>query len=107
MTEISCREVEALLAAAEDLLLVDCREPAEHAIAALPQAKLLPMSELPGRVSELEADRQRKIVVLCHHGMRSAQVTAWLTDQGFESVSSMAGGIDRWSEEIDSSIPRY
>lgn len=105
--EISPGQVKAKLDAGEDFLLLDCREQAEHDTASIAAATLLPMSELTSRVSELDTHRGREIVVLCHHGMRSAQVAAWLSSQNFENVRSMAGGIDRWSEEIDSAVPRY
>jgi len=107
MIEISCQQVAAKLASGEPFLLLDCRETDEHTLAAVPQAKLMPMSEITARVGELDDDRERPIVVMCHHGMRSAQVASWLAGQGFTSVSSMAGGIDRWSVEIDPAIPRY
>ena len=105
--EITPQAVREQLDAGHDFLLLDCREAAEHATANLSAARLLPMSELAGRVDELEEDRNRPIVVMCHHGMRSAQVASWLLGQGFAHVQSMAGGIDRWSEEIDPSVPRY
>lgn len=110
--EISCREVHDQLAGGHDLLLIDCREAEEHAVCSIPEARLLPMSELPARVDALRADFEaggasRPVVVLCHHGMRSAQVAMWLRGQGLANAQSMAGGIDRWSEEIDPSVPRY
>ncbi|MEM6330481.1 MAG: rhodanese-like domain-containing protein [Planctomycetota bacterium] len=105
--EVSCESVRDRLTTGEDLLLLDCREADEHATASVAAAVLLPMSELAARVSELEPHRQRPIVVMCHHGMRSAQVAAWLAGQGFASVKSMAGGIDAWAEQIDATVPRY
>lgn len=106
-SEVSCREVEDRIAAGDDFLLLDCREADEHAIAAIPSAQLMPMSEIVARVGEIAEFRERPVVVMCHHGMRSAQVAAWLAGQGFTQVSSMAGGIDRWSQEIDPETPRY
>ena len=67
----------------------------------------LPMSEIERRVGELESHRQREIVVFCHHGGRSLQVTTWLRQLGFENVKSLAGGIDNWAVVIDPKLPRY
>ena len=58
------------------------------------------MAGPPGRVGELEAFKQKEIVVHCHHGGRSLKVTHWLRGQGFANVKSMAGGIDLWAIEI-------
>jgi len=105
--EIDCQSVQSKLDANADFLLLDCREADEHALVNLPQAMLLPMSELERRVGELESHRDREIVVHCHHGSRSLQVTAWLRQQGFHDVKSMAGGIDHWAVTIDSTLQRY
>ena len=105
--EIDCRGVQQKLQTGETFLLLDCREPNEHQFVSLPQAKLLPMSELAQRVGELEPHRDSEIIVHCHHGGRSLRVATWLRQQGFASARSMAGGIDRWAQEIDSSLPRY
>lgn len=105
--EIDCRSVRAKLDAGESFLLLDCREPGEHATVSIPEAKLIPMREIPVRVTELEAFRQGSIVVHCHHGGRSLRVAEWLRQQGFEGAQSMAGGIDRWAVEIKPGMPRY
>jgi rhodanese-related sulfurtransferase len=65
------------------------------------------MSELLQRVGELKEVRESEIVVYCHHGVRSRQVANWLRGQGFAHVQSLAGGIDRWSQDIDAALPRY
>ena len=105
--EISCTTLQALRAAGDDLLLVDCREEDEHALVALPDSTLLPMSQLAGRVQELAGNEQRRLVVYCHHGVRSQRVADWLRTQGFEQVQSLTGGIDHWAEEIDPTMVRY
>jgi len=105
--EITCQATKAKLDAGDDFLLLDCREADEYAVAKIDGARLLPMSEIQQRLAELEPDRQRHIVVHCHHGGRSLRVAQWLRQQGFTSVQSMSGGIDGWSLQIDSSVPRY
>ncbi len=65
------------------------------------------MSEIEGRVGEIENYRQREIVVYCHHGIRSLQFASWLRQLGFDNVQSMAGGIDRWALQIDPKLSRY
>ena len=91
--------------AGEELLLLDVREPRELAIASVPGAVHIPMAQVPGRLDEL--DRQQHIVVICHSGGRSQAVVGFLKHQGFENVSNLAGGITRWSREVDPSIPVY
>ena len=107
LLEITCSEVKRLLDGENEVLLLDCRESVEHEIAVIAGARLLPMSELAARYTELADERSARLVVYCHHGMRSAQVASWLRQQGFETAQSMAGGIDQWSVEIDPTIPRY
>jgi len=105
--ETDCRTVETRRKAGEAFLLLDCRERDEDALVRIEGARLIPMTELAQRVSELDAHKDSEIVVYCHHGGRSLRVAQWLRQQGFPKVSSMAGGIDRWSQEIDPTLPRY
>ena len=105
--EIDCRSVQEKLNVGDNLLLIDCREADECAIAKIAQAKLIPMSEIADRLRELESYRQRRMVIHCHHGGRSLRVARWLREQGFSQAQSMAGGIDGWSRDIDPSVPRY
>ncbi len=105
--EIDCQRVQARRESSEDLLLLDCREQQEWDHVHIEGATLIPMSEIQNRVTELEGHRDREIIVYCHHGGRSLQVAQWLQQQGFSSVLNMTGGIDVWSQEIDSSLPRY
>ena len=93
--------------AGADWLLLDCREQSEYDTACIAGSSLIPMNEIPDRVSEIEAYRSKPIVVFCHGGIRSLRVTNWLREQGFNSAQSMIGGIDAWSQEIDSNVPRY
>ncbi len=106
--EISASDVKKRLDGGEPTHLIDCREPAEHATAAIQDAELIPMNTTPQRLQHIEdlADTA-PVIVFCHHGMRSLMVVNWLREQGVANCSSMAGGIDRWSMEIDPSVPRY
>lgn len=104
-TEIRARDLAARLREAEPPVVLDVREPQEIAIAAFPGALSIPMSDIPSRAGELPRDRE--IVVLCHHGMRSAQVAGFLARQGFERIVNLTGGIDAWSLEVDPGVPRY
>ncbi|HLJ10069.1 MAG TPA: rhodanese-like domain-containing protein [Planctomycetaceae bacterium] len=105
--EIDCKSVKKMLDAKADFLLVDCREADEYQKVHIDRAKLVPMSVIQDRLAELEAYKEREIVVHCHHGGRSLKVTHWLRGQGFANVKSMAGGIDEWAVEIDPKLPRY
>jgi rhodanese-related sulfurtransferase len=105
--QIDVHSVKELLDAGADFLLLDCREPDEQAIVRIAGSKLLPMNETASRIGELEPFRHKRIVVHCHHGKRSLQVTQWLRGQGFSQVQSMTGGIHLWSLLIDTSLPRY
>jgi rhodanese-related sulfurtransferase len=105
--EVDVQAVHALLEEKADFLLLDCREPAEFAIARIDGAVLIPMQQIPARLAELAPHRDRRIVVHCHHGGRSLHVTQWLRQQGFAGAQNMAGGIDAWSLEIDAKVPRY
>ena len=103
--EITPTELVSLLEGGEDLALVDVREPYEWQIARLPDSRLIPLADLPSALSSL--DSARRTVVLCHHGVRSAMAADQLRTAGFARVSNLAGGIDRWSAEVDPSVPRY
>ena len=85
--------------------LLDVREPHEYAIARLERAVLVPMREVPGAVDRIPRDAD--VIVYCHHGMRSRSVAEFLRAQGYGRVANLAGGIDRWSIEIDPAVPRY
>lgn len=105
--EIDCQTVKQKIDDGHQFILLDCREQEEYDVVNIAESRLLPMSEIQQRVSELDEHRSEEIVVYCHHGMRSLQVTAWLQQEGFTNVKSMQGGIDAWSSEIDNSKIRY
>ena len=98
-------ELRDRLVAGESLVLLDVREPDEHALGTLPGSVLLPLSELSLRVAEL--DPELPIVCICHHGVRSASVAQALDRLGFEQVYNLVGGLDRWAREVDPAFPRY
>ena len=89
----------------EPPLLIDVREPEEYELARIDGARLLPLSRFNEWSPAL--DREKATVFLCHHGIRSAQVCAFLARAGFDKIYNLAGGIDRWSQEVDPSVPRY
>lgn len=106
--EISPSDLKARLDAGEALTLLDCREGYENAICRIEPSTLIPMNTIPAELPRVEAMAEDKpLVVYCHHGVRSLNVAAWLRRQGVENVWSLAGGIDRWSLEVDASVPRY
>ncbi|MFL2545791.1 MAG: rhodanese-like domain-containing protein [Candidatus Rariloculaceae bacterium] len=89
----------------KDVVLVDVRESRELEIASISGAHHIPMGEITARIEEL--DRDSSLVVMCHSGGRSRQVAGYLLAVGFENVFNLAGGIEAWSQTIDSQIPRY
>jgi rhodanese-related sulfurtransferase len=97
--------LKARLDQGESVLILDVREPFEIALAPFPGATHIPMGDIPSRLTELDPDRET--VVVCHHGVRSAQVATYLARMGFEHVLNLSGGIDAWSEDADPSTPRY
>jgi rhodanese-related sulfurtransferase len=104
--EITPDEVKGKLDAGEKFLLLDVREPWEFESARIEGAKLIPMGDVPSRAHQ-ELDPDEPIVVVCHHGVRSMNVTVWLRQQGFEKAQSMRGGIDAWSRQVDGKVPMY
>ena len=103
--EITPGDLAARLARGDDILLLDVREPSEWAVARIDGARLIPLATLQG--AALSLDRSREIVVHCHHGTRSAAAVRYLRTEGFERIWNLAGGIARWSSEVDASVPQY
>jgi rhodanese-related sulfurtransferase len=104
--EITPEEVKSKLDAGESFTLLDVREPWEQEKAWIDDAKLMPMGDVPSRAHQ-ELNPEEHVIVICHHGVRSMNVTAWLRQQGFEKVQSMRGGIDAWSRRVDTTVPVY
>jgi rhodanese-related sulfurtransferase len=89
----------------EDFKFIDVREPQEYAVARIDAAELLPLTQFNEWVDTLKPEEE--IVVMCHHGIRSANVCMFLVRNGFEKVFNLEGGIDSWSLEVDETTPRY
>ena len=104
--EITPEEVKSKIEQGEAFTLLDVREPWEVETAHMAEAKLVPMGDIPSRAHQ-ELDPEDHIVVVCHHGVRSMNVTVWLRQQGFEKAQSMRGGIDAWSRRVDTTVPTY
>lgn len=101
-------EVKRRMDSGDRVVLIDVREPEEHRAAHIDGARLIPMRTVPANLQTIEGlSYEADVVVFCHHGVRSLQVVHWLREQGVANASSMAGGIDRWSVEIDPAVPRY
>ncbi len=106
--EISPQQVRERMQRGEKLELVDVREPEEFAVARIEGFQLVPMQTVPAELQRLEAMAdEADLAILCHHGVRSLNVAAWLRQRGIENCFSIAGGIDRWSTEVDPTVPRY
>jgi len=88
-----------------DVAVLDIRELWEREIARLEGSLNIPLSELPASVGALPRDRP--LVVLCHHGVRSAQAARWLRAQGFDNAVNLRGGIDEWARHIDPAMASY
>lgn len=86
-------------------LLLDVREPWEYGICHIEGAILVPMHQLPARLSTL--DPGRETVVICHHGIRSYQVARYLEQLGFTRVVNLRGGVDAWARDVDATMPVY
>jgi rhodanese-related sulfurtransferase len=106
--EVTPQAAKEQLTDRKQAILIDVREPAECALARIEGAELIPMGSVPAELQKLEglAD-SGDLLILCHHGVRSMQVTMWLRARGIENCYSVAGGIERWSCEVDPSVPRY
>jgi adenylyltransferase/sulfurtransferase len=104
---LSPRDVDHIRRAGQPHLLIDVREPAEAAIAQLSESQLIPMSELALRLGEIQLQPGQKVILMCHHGVRSLRCAMFLVQNGFEQVANLDGGIDAWSLQVDPTVPRY
>ena len=93
----------------DSVQLIDVRELSEVAMASLPNFIILPLSEFETWSTKIinELDREKETIVMCHHGIRSAQMCQWLVHQGFTKVKNVSGGIDAYGIYVDRTLPRY
>jgi adenylyltransferase/sulfurtransferase len=106
--EITPQQVQELQKSGKQVSFIDVREPKEWDLTRIEEASLIPMDTVPANLQALESRADSSaLIVYCHHGVRSLQVVSWLREKGLENCFSMSGGIDRWSLEIDSHVPRY
>jgi rhodanese-related sulfurtransferase len=103
--QISASELRTKIHNEEPLVMLDVREPSEFQYARIASSVLIPLQQIPHRLAELNP--QLPIVVICHHGMRSQQAAHFLVHSGFENIFNLTGGIDAWSCQCDSAVPRY
>lgn len=106
MKEIDVRELSLRLSQAQPPLLLDVRRHDERAIARIEPSLFIPLHELAQRAAELEEHRGRELIVYCHHGVRSLHASQYLQSLGYDATS-LAGGIEDWSIEIDPDVQRY
>ena len=85
--------------------LIDVREPWEYEICRIEGSENIPMAELPARMADAEPGRD--IVIICHHGMRSGQVAAYLASLGHDGIVNLEGGLDAWARTVDPDMPQY
>jgi len=104
-SNITPADLSVRLARGDALYLLDVREPWEDDVAVIEGSNTITMTKVPERVAEIPRDRE--VVVICHHGMRSAMVADYLRTAGVPKVLNLTGGIDRWSIEVDPSVARY
>jgi rhodanese-related sulfurtransferase len=103
--EITPKDLKARLDRGEKLHLVDVREPWEYDLCRIEGAKHVPLGSLAASLQTLpDVD---EVICYCHHGMRSLDAATWLRFQGIERAKSLAGGIERWSLDVDPNVPRY
>jgi len=105
--EVSPRQLAAMREQGEPHILIDCRTEQEFTIAAIDGAKLVPLHEAGQRLEEIKSLATQRIIIYCHHGMRSLQMTSFLRHQGCAVVFSMAGGIDAWAMAVEPGMKRY
>lgn len=103
---LSVQELAQLQAQGGKLRLIDVREADEWQICRIPGAELIPLSQFD-KVAPEKLEEDEKIVLYCHHGMRSARAQRFLQARGYTQVINLTGGIDAWSLQVDPKTPRY
>ena len=106
LSEITPKQLKEKLSVGENLQLVDVREPEEFDICKIESSQLIPLGEIPARAGEV--DKARPVVVICHHGFRSAQAIQYLSQRfGYENLLNLKGGIHEWALQVDPEMRVY
>ena len=102
---IQVQELKDRLDNGDTIFLLDVRESWEYSMAKIDGSVLISLGELAVSLDQL--DKEAEIICVCHHGIRSADATGFLVQQGFPNVKNLVGGIDAWSVLVDPTVPRY
>ncbi|MEC8345274.1 MAG: rhodanese-like domain-containing protein, partial [Planctomycetota bacterium] len=105
--QIDVDSASRLLTEDESVLLLDVRELAEYETVHLPNSLLIPTSEFMEKIQQLKGIENQRILVICHHGVRSQGAATWMRANGFEQAQSISGGIDAWAVQLDPGLTRY
>jgi rhodanese-related sulfurtransferase len=103
--DIEVETLSAMRQSGDPVTLLDVRESWEVELCAIEGSLYIPLGQLPARLDELPTDRP--LVVICHHGIRSAHATAWLRGQGYGMCCNLSGGIDAWARRVDPTMKVY
>jgi rhodanese-related sulfurtransferase len=103
--EVDVLTVRAWLDEDKSVVLVDVRDGWERDTCSISGSRHIPLQSLPDHLGELPRDVP--LIMVCHHGMRSAQATRWLRGQGLANAVNMAGGIEAWAVHVDPGMERY
>lgn len=104
MKEISVQDLKQKKEDNEDILLLDVREDVEYLVSNL-NGYHIPLNQLPDRIEEIEKNKDKEVIVMCRGGSRSAQAVSFLEEYGFNNVANLKGGMKKWAEEVDPSVP--
>lgn len=105
--EISPRDLALRFENGHPIVLIDVRQPWEYNLVHLPNCQLIPLNELTQRLREIPKNPTTPVVLYCHHGIRSLRAVEYLRQLGYDHASSLTGGIDAWSCEVDPNLARY
>ena len=105
--QIDVESASRLLTEDESVLLLDVRDLAEYDTVHLPNSLLIPTSEFMEKIQQLKGKENQRILVICHHGVRSQGAATWMRANGFEQAQSISGGIDAWAVQLDPGLTRY
>ena len=103
--DLSPLDLHRRLQAGDDIQLIDVREEMEFEYCHLPGSQLVPLDELPRRAAEIRTEGP--VVVICHHGVRSAHAAGYLRHLGRTNVLNLRGGVDAWAAQVDPTFPVY